>query len=314
MTRRMTLLPALGGELNPRHDGAFVVHVAGEGAALPQLAAAVWALEDTGAFGQVVLDGGVDELGGALRKLGVSAPVRRLDVRRDELPEAIRAELEQTPCVALMVHSDDDAALAGAIAAARLGIAIVRVGGDGGDGAARAIRRLADLLLVPTDEDARALRASVAPERIHVVGEPRLDAVRRCARLASERGVWQRYGLRRGHYVLAVVTGPPRPELLAGLAPLALEAPADWDAPDGAVAVAAADFVEHLSLLRAAGAVVTDTPAIEAEAAALGVRCHALGEDPRTVRAEPHDAVPLCDGRAAAKLADVCVANFAILR
>jgi hypothetical protein len=182
---------------------------------------------------------------------------------------------------------------AAALAASRLGISLVRVGGAVGDGgSARVIARLADLQLVNHAEDARALRSHAAPERLHVVGNPAIDAVRRFARAASQRAAWRRLGLEPGSYTLAS---------LCGDAALPVSAVVE---PPGT------GYVDHLSLVQAARTVVTDSPRVRDEAAALGVGHHAPGE----AQAPEPAAIPLWDGRAGARITRVLVANFARVR
>ena len=363
MSPRMTAIPCPPGERPARpgarrpaaraqRDGGAVVHLSAVAEDVPRVAAAAWALAETNAFGQLVLD--VSDEGGAavaLAELGVTVPVRRVAPAHGTLPDALRAELAPTGCLALILHSDGAAALAGGLAAARLGVSLVRVGsttpGRTAEGAARAVGRLADLLLVHGCDDP----AIVAPERVHVIGNPLIDAVRRYSREAVARAAWRRHELDRGRYVLALLTGPPAPELAAPLAALAAEAPlvigapAHWHAllapacAAGARFAAAPGFVERLSLERAAGAIVTDSARVQEEAASLGIRCHALGEPAGRVRADAGGTtvalgadpwaltrvrpdpnpptpcmIPLWDARAGARLADVLVANFALVR
>ena len=99
----------------------------------------------------------------------------------------------------------------------------------------------------------------------------------------------------------------------------------------------APSYVETLSLECGAGAIVTDTCSVQEEATALGIRCYTLldatpstvtlthgtnvllGEDAAGLRAalptgcDPTPAaIPLWDGRAAERVADVLVANFTL--
>jgi UDP-N-acetylglucosamine 2-epimerase (non-hydrolysing) len=97
-------------------------------------------------------------------------------------------------------------------------------------------------------------------------------------------------------------------------------------------------YLEFLSLQAGAGAIVTDSGGVQEEASALGVSCFTfrpnterpvtlthgtnvlLGDDPAEiaeVRPATHlptpCAIPLWDGRAAERLADVLVANYALV-
>ena len=105
----------------------------------------------------------------------------------------------------------------------------------------------------------------------------------------------------------------------------------------GVRCVDAAGYVETLSLECGAGAIVTDSCSVQEEATALGIRCYTLldatpstvtlthgtnvllGEDAAGLRAalpaggDPTPAaIPLWDGRAAERVADVLVANFTL--
>jgi UDP-N-acetylglucosamine 2-epimerase (non-hydrolysing) len=98
-------------------------------------------------------------------------------------------------------------------------------------------------------------------------------------------------------------------------------------------------YLEFLSLQAGAGAIVTDSGGVQEESSALGVSCFTfrpnterpvtlthgtnvlLGDDPAEL-AEVHlaanlptpSAIPLWDGHAAERVADVLVANYAIVR
>jgi UDP-N-acetylglucosamine 2-epimerase (non-hydrolysing) len=96
-------------------------------------------------------------------------------------------------------------------------------------------------------------------------------------------------------------------------------------------------YLEFLSLQAGAGAVVTDSGGVQEETSALGVACYTfrpnterpvtlthgtnvlLGDDPAEigeVRVSPHEptpsAIPLWDGRAGERAADVLVANYVL--
>jgi UDP-N-acetylglucosamine 2-epimerase len=362
---RMTVVPPLPGADRQRrpawqrdavaqHDGGVLVHVTGAAEDTPRVAAAIWALEETGAFDQLVIDASAGgSITTALAELAVATPVRRVGATDAALPDALRDELARTPCVAVVVHADGDVALAAALAAARQGVALVRVGPVLPGSTMRVLRRLADLLLVYAEDDAEALRGAVAPERVHVIGNPLIDAVRRFSREAVTRAAWRPQRVEPGRYVLAVLTGAPAAAFgeplaeLAAAVPMVVEASLEWERSGlltsaeaaGARRARAPGFVERLSLERGAGAIVTDSARVQEEAAALGIRCHALGvargrvrldaggttvsmsRDPRALARVRPDAnaptpcaIPQWDGRAGARLAEVLVANFARVR
>jgi UDP-N-acetylglucosamine 2-epimerase (non-hydrolysing) len=302
-------------------DGAVIAHLASRHEDLPRIAAVSWALARPNAFEQIVLD--VAPQPGAERMLaglGAGAAVVRPEAPSGLL-EAVRDELAGRRCIALIVYADDDDALAGALAAARLGVSVVRIGGaPRDDGASRAVVRLADLQLVFGDEDALALRGRVPRERIHVVGNPAIDVVRRFGQQATARAAWRELGAEPGTYALAVLEGALP---VAGLDELAArETLVIEGAPAGTVVAGTRvagplAYVDHLSLVRFAGAVVTTSARVRDEAAALGVSSYASGAEvpplASTARPAPN-VIPLWDGRAGARIARVVIANFARVR
>ena len=339
---------SLPGTAVAHHDGTVIVHVSGSAEDLPRVAAVAWAIEDTGAFDQTVLHMGPEsEVEAASAGLELPAAIQAVDADPGSRPRALQDALALVPCSLVILHTEGDAALAAAIAASRLGIGLAWIGDFQPEAAAastRAVARLADLLFVHGDEDAAALSALGAPERIHVVGNPLIDTVRRFTRDAARRSL---SGAARP--VLAILTdGAVAAKLDPGLAALAARFPLSIveAAPGvppllrsraaGAIALRAAGFVERLALERVAGAIITDSRRVQEEAAALGVRCYAvasaqgrvcveaggttleLGDDPAAVAqvrpaAHPRTpcAIPYWDGRAGRRVAAVVVANFA---
>ncbi len=106
----------------------------------------------------------------------------------------------------------------------------------------------------------------------------------------------------------------------------------------GVLCIGPASYLEFVSLQAAAGAIVTDSATVQEEASALGVSCftvHASTERPLTithgtnvllgdeaaeiadVRPAAHEptpsAIPLWDGKAAERVADALVANYALM-
>jgi UDP-N-acetylglucosamine 2-epimerase (non-hydrolysing) len=105
----------------------------------------------------------------------------------------------------------------------------------------------------------------------------------------------------------------------------------------GVACIEPVPYLEFLSLQAGAGAIVTDSGGVQEEASALGVSCYTfrpnterpitlthgtnvlLGEDPAEiaeVRPSPHAptpcAIPLWDGHAGERVADVLVANYVL--
>jgi UDP-N-acetylglucosamine 2-epimerase len=353
MTTRMTLLSCRGDErpadwrevATPHADGGRIVHVGGECDDAPRIAAAAIAIDTAGVFEQLVVDAAPESAcAPVLAELGAGVAVRRLVARPADALGAFEAELSASSCVAVVVYADHDVALVAALAAARRGVAVVRVGGAvAASGPGRAIARLADLHLMFGEPDAEAMRARRPHGRVRVIGNPLVDVVRRCARDAGERAERRRYGVSPRGYVLAQLTGVPEPRAVAALArlaertPLLVDASGGWAGialPPRARRVGAHGVVARLSLARTAGAIVTDSPRAQEEAAAIGVRCHSFGAAAAAAggatirRTSPGElggvlprgnaptpcAVPYWDGHAGARLAAALGVSYARLR
>jgi hypothetical protein len=307
------------------HDGGIIVHVAGAAEDLPRLASVINATADRGGFGQVLLDAGCGPATDrTLAELGAELRVHSLPVA-PRVPEEVRGALGAYPCTALLVYVDDHAALCAAVAAARLGIAVVRVGGPAQCGRGRIIARLADLLLIPSPTEHPGL-ADWTAERVVVIGNPLVEVVERNARAALDEAAWRRYGMSPGSYVLMALSGAVAPGEVAPLLdnlvsrfPVIVEAPAGYEFP-GTVPVTAPSFLQRLSLERAAQEIYTDSPRVCEEARVLGLRCHTVME----IGKAPHrggagggpagDGVTAWDRQAGARAADALVANFARVR
>jgi hypothetical protein len=301
-----------------QRDGTTLAHLSTVAEDLPRIAGALRGIRETMAFEQVVLDatGDAERL---LAELELDVPVRRVGADLREEP-ALRG------AAALLVHSAGTADLAGALAAAHLGVAVVRIGSiPRGCASAHAVARLSDIVLVADVDDARALAPRIGRERICVVGNPLIDIVRRHSRDAFCRATWRRFDVMPGRFVLAILGDEPDPGLSAPLAtlaaatPLVILAPAAWRECLATAVKAGArlsedlGFVDRLSLERASAAIVSGSARAYEEAAALGIPYHDVAELP--LRASPTlRAVPLWDGHAGARLADVLVANFARVR
>jgi UDP-N-acetylglucosamine 2-epimerase len=220
------------------------------------------------------------------------------------------------------VHVDDDAGLCCALAAARLGVAIVRIGGVPSSGPGRVIAHLADVLLTRSPLDDASRPATLAPERSFVIGNPLVDVVQRDARAALALAAWRRFDVAPGAYDLVVLAGhvpfadiARRLGTMASGFPLVLEAPAGYEVP-GARVVTSPTFLERLSLERAARSIFTDSMRVHEEAAVLGVPCHSIGDNAPLVAVEQNLATPVTcwDRRAGLRAADALVANFARVR
>jgi UDP-N-acetylglucosamine 2-epimerase len=224
----------------------------------------------------------------------------------------------------LIAHADDHAALCCALAAARLGLSIVRVGAEPRDGPGRVIARLADLLLTrsPRDFDAAA---RTAPERVTVIGNPVVDVVLRQARAALDAAAWRRHDVNPGAYVLAILANVPSASVASALTAIAagddllVDAPPGCEVP-GARALQHPSALERLSLARTARAIVTDSPRVQEEAAVLGVPCYAVDAALAAldvIAAPAQDAPRMSaswDRGAVERAVDALVANFAVVR
>jgi UDP-N-acetylglucosamine 2-epimerase len=131
-------------------------------------------------------------------ELGLAEPAHRLDLRTADvatLAPAIRAVLEEERPDRVMVLGDTSSTLAGARAAAAVGIPIAHVeaglrSGDLSMPEERArieVDGLAALLLCPDERSAETLREEGAPGRIEVVGDVMADATLRFAPIARDR-------------------------------------------------------------------------------------------------------------------------------
>lgn len=289
----------------PRDDGDRLVHVIGTAEDAPRLAPVIWAIDEAAHFEQRVFanfGGAVD----VLDELHVRLPVTEL--ASSGLMEKLQRELAEKPPVAVVIHGEGELALAASIVAARQSLAVVRVGRARENSAiSRALTRVADILLVPDEAERDALkRMRIGTERIHVVGNPLVGAVRRFIRQAADRDAAKAHGLQPGAYALAVRTGARSWPVDADLPVLTVVA---GDAPAGRDTVRDPGFIDRLSLERSAGLIVTDSERAMQEAAVLGVPCRTVGmQNPVSA------AIPLRDARAGRRVAEVVVTNFARVR
>ena len=293
-----------------RDDGEGLLHVLATAEDAPRVAPVIWAIEDAAHFEQRVVAGFA----------GAAAVLEELEVRTSVtelgstgLMAQLQKELAARPPVAVVIHGEGELALAASIVAARHSLAVVRIGRTSDPSAiARALARVADILLVPDEEELEALKLMrIGEERIHVVGNPLVGAVRRFARHAAERHAAHALGLQEGAYALAVRTGS-RPVVVATDLPVLTVLAADAAtarAAAGERVVRTPGFIDRLSLERSAALIVTDSARAVQEAAALGVPCRAVG-----IEKPASPAIPLRDGRAGRRIAEVVVANFARVR
>jgi UDP-N-acetylglucosamine 2-epimerase (non-hydrolysing) len=269
------------------------------------------------------------------------------------------------------VAGDVNSTLACALAASKLGIAIVHL--ESGlrsfdwsmpEEINRVLTdRLADLLLTHSAEAVDNLEAEgIDRGRVHNVGNTMIDSLRRCEKRARKQAVWADLGMAEGSYVLVTLHRPSNVDdaarlegIVGGLVELATHAPVIFPvhprtrarlADNGGLArleaagvtcVEPLAYLDFLSLQAGAGAIVTDSGGVQEEASALGVSCFTfrpnterpitlthgtnvlLGEDPAEiaeVRPSPHPptpcVIPLWDGHAGERVADILVANYVL--
>jgi len=249
-----------------RAEGERIVHVLEDPGDAPRVAEVIGALARVASFEQQVI--AVCDTANPFGELGVEMPVTAVPARARM--GVISAALGSDVSTVMLVYGDGDVTLGAAILAARVGSSVVRVGRAPGDAPmSRAVARLADLFLVPDEHEADALTArKVEPERIHVVGDPLLDAVRHHAPRAADRDGCRGHGLTRGGYALVVGPTEHRPAgMPTGLDVLRISGPGA-DGPG---------FLDRLSLIGSAALVVSDREQVRVEATALGVPNRSLG-------------------------------------
>jgi UDP-N-acetylglucosamine 2-epimerase (non-hydrolysing) len=214
--------------------------------------------------------------------------------------------------------------------------------------------RFADWLFLHSPEAVTNLRREGIPdERMHMVGNTMIDSLVALEDRFRSAGSAARLGVELGSYVLvtlhrpALVDGPLLGETVAQLAALAQQMPVVFpvhprtrkmmeglepDAP-GLHLVDPLGYVDFLSLVADARAVLTDSGGIQEETTYLGIPCFTLrdnterpvtltsgtntllGLDPSTIgripvllgerTGVPSEPPPLWDGRAAQRIADV---------
>ena len=269
----------------------------------------------------------------------------------------------------VVVYGAGNTALAASLAAGKQDVALAHVEAGLRSGGPHPsldlnrilIDRLADTLLAASSSAGANLLVEGVPDtRVHVVGSTSIDTLRRHESKALHRSVWTAWGLERGRYVLVALTSRDNIERgaaeldgavaeLAGRESVAFCTPpwgtAHLEASGRRATLEAAGvrcgdpegYIDFLSLLAGAGAVVTDSGSVQDEACALGVHCNTigahtdrpaalergmnilLGDDPLALAAvtpgvagPTPGAVPLWDGRASERAASVIAANYAI--
>jgi UDP-N-acetylglucosamine 2-epimerase (non-hydrolysing) len=304
-----------------------------------------------------------------LEELGVPAPDHMLEVGSGSHAQQTARVMERLEPVLLeerpdlvMVPGDVNSTLAAALTAAKLQVPVAHI-----ESGLRSFDRtmpeelnrivadeVADHLFLHCDEAVENLRREgIADERMHFVGNTMIDTLVALEGRFREAGAAERLGVEPGGFVLvtlhrpALVDGPLLAPTVERLAALAREMPVVFPVhprtrremegiePDhpGLTLSEPLGYVDFLSLLADAGAVLTDSGGIQEETTYLGVPCFTLRantERPVTVRAgtntllgldpaaiagipaalaerpaTPPEPPPLWDGHAAERIADV---------
>ncbi|HEY7950116.1 MAG TPA: UDP-N-acetylglucosamine 2-epimerase (non-hydrolyzing) [Solirubrobacterales bacterium] len=306
-----------------------------------------------------------------LEELGVPAPDHMLEVgsgshaqqtaRVIERLEPVLAE--ERPDLAI-VPGDVNSTVAATLTAAKMGIPVAHV-----ESGLRSFDRtmpeelnrivtdqLSDHLFLHCQDAVDNLRAEgIAEVRMHLVGNTMIDTLVALEERFRAAGTASRLGIEPGAYALvtlhrpALVDGPLLTETVAQLASLAKEMPVvfpvhprtrkmmetiDSNHP-GLLLCEPLGYLDFLSLLADAGAVLTDSGGIQEETTYLGIPCFTLranterpitiaagtntllGLDPAAIAQIPQaltqrpakrpDPPPFWDGRASERIADTLV-------
>jgi UDP-N-acetylglucosamine 2-epimerase (non-hydrolysing) len=327
-----------------------LLHVVADVDDVYRVAPVAAALDGAGEFEHIAVDATPGHrVAAALSDFGTTTSISRLDVAGRSGPRRLGALLDgferligDDEPTAAIVYADDDPSLACTLSAARRSVPVIQVVPGGADAGPPSrtgalINRLADLLLVADEKQAeRLVRRHVPRHRIHVVGDPLMDVLRRYARRADAIELCHRHGVEPGNYAwVALRERMPASlsvslRLLAAQLPLLVEVTAATERDD--LDHAEVRFVEpaghatRLCLERAAGAIVTDSRRVAERAAMLGIP-HRLVAD-RELRAADDPALdlsglrgrrrprgfdpdPARDAGPPARLADAIIANFA---
>jgi UDP-N-acetylglucosamine 2-epimerase (non-hydrolysing) len=211
--------------------------------------------------------------------------------------------LDERPRLVVVV-GDVNSTLAGALAAAKLGIPVAHV-----EAGLRTFDRtmpeeinrvLVDQLskwcfIHSREAEEHLVREGVAPERIHFVGNTMIDTLVRLRPRIEQSSVLERHGLAAGGYALvtlhrpAIVDGALLDRALTALAELSSQMPVvfpvhprtrqrivDPPSAPGLILIEPVGYIDFLALQAGATAVITDSGGVQEETTFLGVPCFTL--------------------------------------
>jgi UDP-N-acetylglucosamine 2-epimerase (non-hydrolysing) len=302
-------------------------------------------------------------------ELGVPAPDHMLEVGSGthaqmtaRVMERLEPVLEAERPALLMVPGDVNSTLAAVLTATKMGIPVAHI-----ESGLRSFDRtmpeevnrivadeFSEHLFLHSDEAIVNLKAEgIAEQRMHFVGNTMIDTLVALEGRIREAGSAKRLGVEAGEFVLvtlhrpALVDGPLLAETVAQLASLAEAMPVVFPVHPrtrkmmeaissnhpGLLLTEPLGYLDFLSLVADAGAVLTDSGGIQEETTYLGIPCFTLRDNterPVTIRAgtntllgldpaaiagipaalaarssERPEPPPLWDGHAAERIADV---------
>jgi UDP-N-acetylglucosamine 2-epimerase (non-hydrolysing) len=303
-------------------------------------------------------------------ELGVPAPDHMLEVgsgthaqQTARTMERLEPVIENEKPDLLVVPGDVNSTLAAVLTAVKMGLPVAHV--ESGlrsfdlsmpEEVNRIVAdRFGSHLFLHSEGAIGNLRAEgIGPERMHFVGNTMIDTLVALEDRIAAAGTAAKLDLSPGSYLLvtlhrpALVDGPLLAETIAQLSHLARQMPVvfpvhprtrkmmaalDIEAPEGLTLTEPFGYLDFLSLVTDAKAVLTDSGGIQEETTYLGVPCFtlranterpvtvelgtntllgldpaAIAEIPATLASrprEPHEPPPLWDGHAAERIADI---------